>query len=259
MQRSALIGATGFVGSNLVRQHSFGDHFNSTNIGEICGRSYDLVVCSGIQAKKWWANQNPDEDRAGIDNLLRHLETITATHFVLISTVDVYPEPANVEETSPINPNENHAYGRHRFYAETFVREKFPNTLIMRLPGLFGCGIKKNVIHDLLRNHEVDKIDPDGVFQYYCLDCLWGDIDKALGLGLKLLNVSAEPIASREIVNTFFPESSVGKPSGRRAGYDMRSIHWGAWQPTSPGYLYDKATVLGQLANFISKQKTGPF
>ena len=37
--RSALIGYTGFVGSNLVRQHSFDAMFNSQNIDSISGRS----------------------------------------------------------------------------------------------------------------------------------------------------------------------------------------------------------------------------
>jgi hypothetical protein len=50
---SALIGHTGFVGSNLADQCNYSDCFNSKNISEMRGRSFDLVVCAGIQAKKW--------------------------------------------------------------------------------------------------------------------------------------------------------------------------------------------------------------
>jgi hypothetical protein len=59
---SALIGYTGFVGSNLDRQHAFDDRYNSKNINAIAGKSYDLIVCAGIQAKKWWASEHPDEE-----------------------------------------------------------------------------------------------------------------------------------------------------------------------------------------------------
>ena len=60
--RTALIGHTGFVGSNLASQHGYTDCFNSRNIGEIAGRCYDTVVCAGVQAVKYWANQHPEED-----------------------------------------------------------------------------------------------------------------------------------------------------------------------------------------------------
>ena len=40
---SALIGYTGFVGSTLLKQRSFDACFNSANIDQIAGRSFDLV------------------------------------------------------------------------------------------------------------------------------------------------------------------------------------------------------------------------
>ena len=42
--RTALIGHTGFVGSNLASSHRFDDVYNTANIAEIEGREYDLVV-----------------------------------------------------------------------------------------------------------------------------------------------------------------------------------------------------------------------
>src|SRR5438045_4212543 len=117
MEPSALIGHTGFVGSNLASQFSFDDYFRSTNVAEMAGRDYGLVVCAGIQAKKWWANQNPEADWFGIQTLLNVLSTVSARRFVLISTVDVYPQRSGVDEESLINPDNNHAYGKHRFQA----------------------------------------------------------------------------------------------------------------------------------------------
>ena len=91
MAGTCLIGHTGFVGGNLVRQYAFEDCYNSRNIEQIRGRSYDLLVCCGVSAVKWQANQFPAEDRAGIDRLLENLASVTAARSILISTVDVYP------------------------------------------------------------------------------------------------------------------------------------------------------------------------
>jgi len=251
--RTALIGHTGFVGANLAAQFSADEKYRSTDIDQIRGKSFDLVLCAGIQAKKWWANQNPEEDLAGIQRLLDLLETVSARRFVLISTVDVYPAPVGVDEGTQINPQSNHAYGRNRFLAEEFVRAKFAEHLIIRLPGLFGTGIKKNVIHDLLNNHELDKINPVGVYQYYYLERLRADIDRAAELGIQVLNVSAEPVSTQEIMSRFFFNKSVGPESTFKASYDMHSLHWESWDSSSPGYLYSKEAVFSQLSEFIAK------
>ncbi len=251
--RTALIGHTGFVGSNLASQISFSHTYNTKNISSIRDQEFDLVVCSGIQAKKWWANQNPDEDRSGISELLGHLKTVTAKRFILISTVDVYPEPKGVTEETAIDPGANHAYGKNRFEAEEFVRERFPNHLILRLPGLFGDGIKKNVIHDLLNDHELEKINPEGVYQYYFLDQLKADITQAAELKLSILNLACQPLGTRELMDRFFPEKEVGSPSSFTASYDMQSAHWMSWGSKMPGYLYEKSQTLDQLQIFLHR------
>ena len=45
--RSALIGHTGFVGGNIAANAQFTDCYNSKNIAEIRGKSYDMIVCAG--------------------------------------------------------------------------------------------------------------------------------------------------------------------------------------------------------------------
>ena len=63
--RAALIGHSGFVGSNLARQTRFDSTYNSSNIESIAGQEFDLLVCAGVRAEKWIANANPDADRRG--------------------------------------------------------------------------------------------------------------------------------------------------------------------------------------------------
>lgn len=148
--RTALIGYTGFVGSNLDLQYDFTDRYNSKNIQDIAGQAYDLCICAGVKAQKWVANQQPEQDLADIQALIDHLSKVDIKHFVLISTIDVYPKPIDVDEDSLIDKANHHPYGLNRLYLEEWVAQHYPKHLIIRLPGLFGQNIKKNFIHDIL-------------------------------------------------------------------------------------------------------------
>jgi nucleoside-diphosphate-sugar epimerase len=91
---SAIIGSTGFVGSNLRASHNFNDNFNSRNIAQISGKSYDLVVCAAAPATMWAANKNPEGDLQNIRTLVASLKGIKAHRFVLISTIAVLADAA---------------------------------------------------------------------------------------------------------------------------------------------------------------------
>lgn len=147
---SCLIGYTGFVGSNLDQQYTFSDRYNSKNIAEIEGKSYELCICAGVKAQKWVANQQPELDLSEIKALINHLESVKINQFVLISTIDVYPNPVQVDEDSNIDRSQHHAYGLNRLYLEEWVAKHYEKHLIIRLPGLFGHNIKKNFIYDIL-------------------------------------------------------------------------------------------------------------
>src|SRR4051812_7816206 len=121
----ALIGHTGFVGGNLNRQGVFDARFNSQNIEDLAGQEFDEIYCAGVAAAKWWANQNPQADRDGIEKLLAVLDTVKAGRFVLISTVDVFKVPVAVDEKTVPRGSGLHAYGRHRLLVEEWVKGRF--------------------------------------------------------------------------------------------------------------------------------------
>src|SRR4051812_9669670 len=139
-----VIGNTGMVGSTICRQTAVASGYRSSNIAEIRGLSLDTVICAGAPAVKWKANQEPAADLANLQALMGHLETIRTNRFVLISTVDVYKNPNRVDELTPIETEGLDAYGRNRFLLEEFVTHQFPSVNIIRLPELFGEGLKKN-------------------------------------------------------------------------------------------------------------------
>ena len=111
--KAALIGHTGFVGGNLLREYPFSGRYNSTNIENIAGMQFDLVVCAGAPAAKWKANQDPASDRICLARLTAPLERVSCKRFILISTVDVYGQVNAVDETIP--PTGATPYGRHRY------------------------------------------------------------------------------------------------------------------------------------------------
>lgn len=150
--KSALIGYTGFVGSNLVEQYQFDKLYNSKNITEIEGREIDLLVCAGVYADKWLANQEPEVDISNIEKLKNYIQKAKIRHFVLISTIDVYAIPIAVNENTIIDVSKQGYYGKHRYQLEQWVASQgfVDGYTIIRLPGLFGKNLRKNFIYDIL-------------------------------------------------------------------------------------------------------------
>lgn len=221
----ALIGHTGFVGSTLLRQRAFDALFRSTNIGEVAGRHFDTVVCAGAPAQKWIANQQPAEDLQKIESLIAHLKTLTCKTFILISTADVFQTPVHVTENSAVVEEGLHPYGLHRRYLEHFVEKHFPGHLIVRLPGLVGAGLRKNVIFDLLNQHNLHAIDSRAVFQFYPMANLWYDIQTALAAGLKLVHLTAAPVSVADVAELGFGKAFSHVLEGKPARYDMQTRH----------------------------------
>lgn len=146
----SLVGYTGFVGSNIYDKGRFDHVYNSKNIEMAYGTNPDILIYSGLRAEKYLANNNPDKDMEHILQALKNIEMINPARLVLISTIDVFSNPVDVDEEAVIETKNLHPYGYNRYQLEKMVRDKFPNALIIRLPGLFGKNIKKNFIYDYL-------------------------------------------------------------------------------------------------------------
>lgn len=220
---NALIGYSGFVGSTLLKQAQFHSLYRSTNISDIKDQSFDFVVCAGAPAQKWIANREPEADLQKIDGLIAHLKSIQCKTFILISTVDVFNSPVGVDEHTPIDESGLHPYGLHRRRLEKFVAEHFVSHLIVRLPGLIGPGLRKNVIFDFLNDNNLHAIESRGVFQFYPMVSLWYDIQTALNAGLKLVHLTAEPISVADVSRQGFGKAFDNALANTPATYDLRT------------------------------------
>lgn len=146
----ALVGHTGFVGSNIYAKGGFPAGYNSKNIGEAFGTKPELLVYAGLRAEKYLAAHAPQKDMELVCQAEENIAKIQPKKLVLISTVDVFKSPKDVDETSKIDTKNLHPYGYNRYQLELWVRENYPDALIVRLPGLFGRNIKKNFIYDMI-------------------------------------------------------------------------------------------------------------
>lgn len=252
--RSALVGATGFVGGNLRSTRHFTDEVGSLDSHRLAGQHYDRVVFAAARAEKWRINQDPDTDARHIAQLQALLGTFTTEQLVLVSTVDVYAAPVGVYEDTPVLTDDLHPYGLHRFQLEQFARATHPTT-VLRLPGLFGAGLKKNVIFDLLHGNNVDRIHRAGSFQYYNLAHLADDIDLVVSSGIDLVNLATEPIRTDDLAREAFGLDFTNEPEGVSAGrYDMRTRHASLFGESSAEYAYSRTAVLDDLRRFVSDE-----
>ncbi|HSK18817.1 MAG TPA: NAD-dependent epimerase/dehydratase family protein [Longimicrobiales bacterium] len=253
MGRQALIGYTGFIGGNLAAQEHFDDLFNSSNIEQIANREYSLIACAAAPGTKWFANQQPELDRRSIERLVGALKQVQADHLVLISTVDVYPVPIGVDENTPIDNRQNDAYGRHRRILEEFVADHFASTIV-RLPGLFGPGLRKNVVFDFLHGNRLDLINPESTFQFYDLSDLWLDIQRVRRAAIDLINFATEPVRVADVAREAFDFEFSNEMRQQAAKYDFRTVHSAALGGDGP-YLRSREAILGAMREFIARER----
>lgn len=248
---NALIGHTGFVGSNIQNQKEFKFLYNSKNIEDIKGKEFNLIVCSAAPGSKWVANKEPKNDWLSIQRLMNNLGEAKAKKFVLISTIDVYPVVNEVNEDTPIVVDDLLPYGKHRRALEKFVEEHF-NSTIIRLPGLFGNGLKKNIIYDFM-HASFRSIHQNGLFQFYYLQHIWKDIQKSLDNNLKVINFATEPVLVQELAKEVFGVNFNNDSLAEAPYYDMRTKYGYLWDNDIP-YLYSKSKVLADIKLFVKQQ-----
>ncbi|WP_202710552.1 NAD(P)-dependent oxidoreductase [Sporosalibacterium faouarense] len=249
---NGLIGYTGFVGGNLDKQFRFDIRYNSSNIDEIQGEDFNILVCAGVSGIKWIANKYPNEDLQKINNLLNNLSKVSCKKMILISTVDVYVEPNNADENTNIRIDGLHPYGKNRVKVERFIQNSFENVSIIRLPAIYGEGLKKNFVFDLLNNHCLEWTHRDSVFQYYHLKNLWKDIRVVIEKNIPIINFNSEPVSAKELAKECFEVDFENVTERLPLNYDIRSIHSNLFNEGS-NYMYSKNQVFEEMRKFIKK------
>lgn len=199
---NAVLGYTGFVGSNirdqLQKRGEYFDCYNSKNISDIKGKYYTNIYCACVPGTKWLANINPRQDLNNILSITKTLSEVNCENFYLVSSQDCNSTLTSNEDYAETPPT---VYGIHRLQFEWFVRYKFPFAKIMRIGCLFGKGLKKNLIFDLLNNN-LQKPVGDITYQLYCVDNLLDDFKYMDDEHIMIMNRFSTPVWASEIADT---------------------------------------------------------
>jgi len=234
-----IIGASGLVGS-LLREIIEGKCYTSQNIRDISGEVFDTIWIAAPSAVKWHANANPDSDMDSIRRLLSAVSTAQTRRIVHFSTVDVYgaEQLASCPQESDY-PVPDCAYGKHRLFLEENWEAEVVQ--IVRLPGLFGPGLKKNIIFDLLQKRNYSGVSLLSSYQWYDLGDLSNLVSELNTEKNDILNVSVEPLLTHSIVQDIFPDV-IDKCTGTGVvKYDMRSKY---------GYRFSKEEVIERIRKY---------
>lgn len=256
---NALFGYTGFVGSALNSMYNFEYLYNSKNINEAISKNFDNIIISCIPAIKWFSNKYPHEDNKAINNIKNVINTINANNVILISTIDVYNNTSlELDESSEIDYENNHTYGKNRMLFEKYINDKFKSVYIFRLPALYGNGLKKNILYDLLNNNEIYKININSYFQWYNINWLKEDIDNCIRNKIKCCNLFTTPINTKEIIDLFTEYNKTDFREDKKVEYNCKTIYYNYFKDGDNGYIRSKETVLNDLKKYISVYNKKP-
>tara|TARA_Y100000816_G_scaffold246458_1_gene194812 strand:- start:197 stop:895 length:699 start_codon:yes stop_codon:yes gene_type:complete len=225
----ALIGHSGFIGSILKKKYKNCHLYNSKNISKIKNKIYSEIICAGLPAAKWKANKFPKKDSANFNKLKRNINFVSCKLFILISTIDVHKKA----ET----------YGVNRMKLESFIKKKFSNYLIVRLPAVFGKGLKKNILFDLLNDNQINKINKKDFFQWFDVSLLYSEIQKIKKkkISNKIIELYSPPIQNTEILK-FFPNVNLQIKNKRIVKYNFKP---------KEGYYKNVKFTLNRIKKFI--------
>jgi nucleoside-diphosphate-sugar epimerase len=203
-KKIAIVGHTGFIGSNLKFFYKSKYNFNTKNLRLINKHKYDLVILCAPSSKMWIANKFPQKDCHNIKKIINIIKETRTKKIVLISTIEVYGKENNKNEFCKANKSLNSSYGKNRVYLEEFIKNSFSDNLIIRLPIVYGKNFTKNCIYDLKNKNNMNLLNGNDLIQLYNVKNLKKDIDFCLKKKIKLINISSKPIKLKFIAKKFF-------------------------------------------------------
>lgn len=235
-EQACLIGFTGFVGSSLRDQHIFPYLYCRSNIGMLpAAPRFDLTVCAAAPGSMFEANRAPERDLSQIEALIESLGQLKTERFVLISSIAVLADYGSGCDEATTLFTTSQTYGAHRRRLELFCAERFENCLIVRLPALFGEGLRKNFVFDLLnpvpsllKENSLEELAlclgpvlGGRLIQFYQADPVSG----LMKLDRAALNVSADRSRLEQAVaNAGFAAVGFHSPAATYQYYDMTRL-----------------------------------
>lgn len=250
-----LVGCTGLVGGNLISQTDFDFKFNSKNIHELPDLVSDgcEIYLACLPATKWQINKDAESRLNDLQNCLDLINILSKRKYskvFLLSTIDVYSGVNTVANESMTMFPTGIGYGENRRLFEFMVKESlsYEKLKIYRLPALFGEGLKKNILFDLINKNQLEKINKNSYYQWYNLRSLWQDISSDTYPN-EIVNLFTEPVFTGDIIDRYFPGEDIGFYSEEPIVYNHKT------NLSTDGYINSAEEMLTQIGEFLDENR----
>jgi|AntAceMinimDraft_12_1070368.scaffolds.fasta_scaffold54875_2 hypothetical protein len=241
-----LIGATGFVGQNYMWDSPATKPITREELNDSNRRvSCETLIIAAPSAEKWRANASPVEDLTATQRLVEKItQRFRPSRVLLFSTIDVYGTEFGANENS--EPRPTTPYGENRNFFASQLQSTFLHTTLVRLPGLYGFGLKKNLLYDILnpRWEANDRFNPNSLFQ-------WAEIRWAIRVAktflerdLRVRNIAVEPVSIADLPIDGAWRQKID-PQMPLIKYGMRTVE------TATGFLLSEEEVLNSLRAWL--------
>lgn len=237
-----IIGSTGFVGQQLLRILPDVTTIGRSDVANRILYPIQVLYIAAPGAMKWQIDAEPLEDLAEVQRLTSYIKQLRPQRVYLFSTIDVFSDRSNCSESS--KRIQSPSYGGNRTYFEDSLLNMDTETYVRRLGGLFGPGLKKNLIFDLIhrREDQLLKYNPNSRFQYLSLDSSVRLSLSTLLDGHRIVNIVGEPISAGSIAGKYRNLLSSSAPE---VHYDVKTeFH-------SEPYFQRANEILRDINNFI--------
>lgn len=187
-----LIGDTGFVGRTVYEY--LNDKYEVTGINSktenIPSDKFNLIINCAGNAKKFLADKDPEKIKEIRERILEKILQINCKNIIHISSIDASSFPDN-------------NYTMSKLVMEKCIKILFPKWIILRLGGMVGPYLKKNVVYDIVNNKNLF-VNFNSNYNYISTQEVASIVDKIINMNLnkEIINVAAcEPIQVKEIID----------------------------------------------------------
>jgi nucleoside-diphosphate-sugar epimerase len=186
-----IIGHKGFIGNTIynyfIDKHSvFTIEKKTKNIPK---EEFDIVINCAGNAKKYLSEKKPFEDVLTNAKIFHTILQLKIKKFIHISSISASEIP-------------NNNYTISKLISENYSKLYFPNCIILRIGGVIGPNLKKNVVFDIINNKNLF-ITFDSTYNYISTHEIAKIIEKIIKLNIKneIINVAAsQPICVNNII-----------------------------------------------------------
>ena len=243
-----LVGSTGFVGTNLQRFINFDYKYNSKNLDEISSApdGCDLYL-SCLPATKWIINKNPGLDLENAISIFTKIKNKKYNNVFLFSTIDVYQDTELLADETIAPVFQSLGYGHNRYIFEDLITQnlEYNSIKVLRLPGVYGPYLKKNILFDIKNSNNLDQININSYYQWYNINLIALDIETANYDDRTIFNLFPEPVSTRDIVERFC-DKPIGY-EGKLMTYNYQT------NTTTKRYWHDSDTSLKEIGEFLCR------